>query len=30
MQEFDRMMIHEKYRGLVESIERHRGCKTCK
>jgi len=29
MQEFDRMMIHEKYRGVVESIEQHRGCKTC-
>jgi hemerythrin-like domain-containing protein len=29
MQEFDRMMIHEKYRGVVESIEHHRGCKTC-
>ena len=29
MQEFDRLMIHEKYRGVVESIEHHRGCKTC-
>jgi hemerythrin-like domain-containing protein len=29
MQEFDRMMIHEKYRGVVESIEQHRGCKSC-
>ena len=29
MQEFDRLLIHEKYRGVVESIEQHRGCKTC-
>jgi len=29
MHEFDRLLIHEKYRGLVESIEQRRGCKTC-
>ena len=29
MQEFDRRLIHEKYRGVVERIEQHRGCKTC-
>jgi hemerythrin-like domain-containing protein len=29
MQEFDRQMIHEKYRSVVERIEQHRGCKTC-
>jgi len=29
MYEFDRQLIHEKYRGVVESIERRRGCKTC-
>jgi hemerythrin-like domain-containing protein len=29
MHEFDRLLIHEKYRGLVEGIEQHRGCKTC-
>ena len=29
MQEFDRLMIHEKYRGVVESMENRRGCKTC-
>ena len=29
MYEFDRLLIHEKYRGLVEGIEQHRGCKTC-
>jgi hemerythrin-like domain-containing protein len=29
MHEFDRMMIHEKYRGLVEAMEQRRGCKTC-
>ena len=29
MHEFDRMLIHEKYRGLVESMEQRRGCKTC-
>lgn len=29
MQEFDRQLIHEKYRGVVERIEQHRGCKTC-
>ncbi len=29
MQEFDRQLIHEKYRGVVEGIEKHRGCKTC-
>jgi hemerythrin-like domain-containing protein len=26
MQEFDRQLIHEKYAGLVESIEHHRCC----
>jgi hemerythrin-like domain-containing protein len=30
MAEFDRQLIHEKYRGLVEGIEQRRGCKTCK
>ena len=29
MYEFDRLLIHEKYRGLVEGIENRRGCKTC-
>jgi len=29
MQEFDRQLIHEKYLGVVESIEQHRSCKTC-
>jgi hemerythrin-like domain-containing protein len=29
MNEFDRALIHEKYRGVVESMEQHRGCKTC-
>jgi hemerythrin-like domain-containing protein len=29
MQEFDRRLIHEKYLGVVERIEQHRGCKTC-
>lgn len=29
MHEFDRMLIHEKYRGVVESMEQRRGCKTC-
>jgi hemerythrin-like domain-containing protein len=29
MQEFDRLLIHEKYQGLVESMEQRRGCKTC-
>ena len=29
MQEFDRQMIHEKYRGVVESMEQRRGCKSC-
>ncbi|MEJ2670955.1 MAG: hemerythrin domain-containing protein [Deltaproteobacteria bacterium] len=29
MSEFDRQLIHEKYRGVVEGIEQHRGCKTC-
>jgi hemerythrin-like domain-containing protein len=29
MQEFDRLLIHEKYRGLVEAMEQRRGCKTC-
>jgi hemerythrin-like domain-containing protein len=30
MYEFDRLLIHEKYRGVVEAIEQYRGCKTCK
>lgn len=29
MYEFDRQLIHEKYRGLVESMEQYRGCKSC-
>ena len=29
MYEFDRMLIHEKYRGVVESMEQRRGCKSC-
>jgi hemerythrin-like domain-containing protein len=29
MYEFDRQMIHEKYRGVVERIEHWKGCKTC-
>ncbi len=29
MYEFDRQLIHEKYRGVVEAIEHRRGCKTC-
>ena len=29
MHEFDRQLIHEKYRGLVETMEQRRGCKTC-
>jgi hemerythrin-like domain-containing protein len=29
MYEFDRLLIHEKYRGVVEGIEQRRGCKTC-
>jgi len=29
MHEFDRLLIHEKYRGLVESMEQRRGCKSC-
>ena len=29
MHEFDRLLIHEKYRGVVESMEQRRGCKTC-
>jgi hemerythrin-like domain-containing protein len=29
MHEFDRLLIHEKYRGLVESMEQRRGCQTC-
>jgi hemerythrin-like domain-containing protein len=28
MYEFDRLLIHEKYRGLVEGLEQRRGCKT--
>jgi len=30
MAEFDRRLIHEKYRGIVEGMERHGTCKTCK
>jgi hemerythrin-like domain-containing protein len=30
MYEFDRHLIHEKYRGVVESIEQRRGCQTHK
>ena len=29
MHEFDRQLIHEKYRGVVESMEQRRGCKSC-
>jgi hemerythrin-like domain-containing protein len=29
MQEFDRQLIHEKYRNVVEGIEHHRSCSTC-
>jgi len=29
MYEFDRQLIHEKYRGVVEGLEQWRGCKTC-
>jgi len=29
MHEFDRQLIHEKYRGVVESMEQRRGCTTC-
>jgi hemerythrin-like domain-containing protein len=29
MYDFDRQLIHEKYRGVVEAIEKRRGCKTC-
>jgi hemerythrin-like domain-containing protein len=30
MAEFDRQLIHEKYRGIVAGIEQRKGCKTCK
>lgn len=30
MAEFDRRMIHEKYRSIVEGIEHRGSCKTCK
>ena len=30
MAEFDRRLIHEKYRSIVEDMERHGSCKTCK
>ena len=30
MAEFDRRMIHEKYQGIVDSIEHRKSCKTCK
>ncbi len=29
MQEFDRLLIHEKYRGVVDGIETRRGCQSC-
>jgi hemerythrin-like domain-containing protein len=29
MHEFDRLLIHEKYQGLVEGLEQRRGCKSC-
>jgi hemerythrin-like domain-containing protein len=29
MYDFDRTLIHEKYRGVVETIEQRRGCETC-
>jgi hemerythrin-like domain-containing protein len=29
MYEFDRLLIHEKYRGLVEGMEQRRGCQGC-
>jgi hemerythrin-like domain-containing protein len=29
MYEFDRLLIHEKYRSVVEGLEQRRGCKTC-
>ena len=29
MHEFDRQLIHDKYRGVVESMEQRRGCKGC-
>jgi hemerythrin-like domain-containing protein len=29
MYEFDRQLIHEKYRGVVEAIEQRRGCQSC-
>jgi hemerythrin-like domain-containing protein len=28
MHEFDRLLIHEKYRAIVESIEQRKGCQT--
>ncbi len=30
MAEFDQRMIHEKYRSIVEGIEHHGSCRTCK
>jgi hemerythrin-like domain-containing protein len=30
MGDFDRQLIHEKYRGVVEAIESRKACKTCK
>jgi hemerythrin-like domain-containing protein len=30
MAEFDRRMIHEKYQDIVERLEHHGSCKTCK
>jgi hemerythrin-like domain-containing protein len=29
MSEFDRLLIHEKYRSVVEGLEQRRGCQTC-
>jgi hemerythrin-like domain-containing protein len=29
MYDFDRNLIHEKYRQAVEAIEQHKGCKSC-
>jgi hemerythrin-like domain-containing protein len=29
MYEFDRLLIHEKYRSVVEGLEQRRGCQTC-
>jgi hemerythrin-like domain-containing protein len=29
MYEFDRLLIHEKYRSVVEGLEQRRGCQNC-